>query len=338
MTLGVGRFLLFLLAAGAPSQAETEISGSFEGTLPCADCPGIVYRVDLFTDRAYYLRTRYLDRDGIFDDIGSWALSSDGRTLVLKGGREAPLSFSWTDGGRALTKLDLEGRPIESRGNHELTRVADPTPLEPRLTMRGMFTYMADTAVFEECLTRRRLPVAMEAEYISLERAYTENRAEPGQAIAANVEGRIVERVHVEGPARPMLVVERFLGLSPGERCGDPFATEPFESTYWKLTLLNGAAVVPVERRVEAHLLFESEGRLAGSDGCNRLFGSYSLEGEKIQFGRIGSTMMACLNTRDREFVEALGKSATWRVLGPHLELRSDDGVLLARFEAVPRK
>jgi copper homeostasis protein (lipoprotein) len=327
------RFGAWLWLLALPPQAR-EISGSFEGVLPCADCPGIEYRVDLFPDGVYYLRTRYLEKPGgPFDDIGTWVLSSEGTTLVLKGGREAPLFFSWTDGGRSLTKLDLEGRPIESTRNHELARVAAPTPFEPRLTMRGMFTYMADSAVFEECLSRRKLPVAMEADYISLERAYSEKRAEPGQALLANVEGRIVERVHMEGPSRPVLVVERFLGLSPGGNCGDR-STEPFEGTYWKLTLLNGTAVVPVERRSEAHLLFESEGRLAGSDGCNRLFGTYSLEGEKIQFGRMGSTMMACQNTRDREFVEALGKTATWRILGTHLELRGRAGELLARFEA----
>jgi copper homeostasis protein (lipoprotein) len=336
MSFASGGFLVSLLALGASPQTATEISGSFEGTLPCADCPGIEHRVDLFADRVYYMRTRYLEKtDGTFDYVGTWALASDGKTLALKGGREEPLYFAWAEGGEKLTKLDLEGRPIESTQNHDLTRIAEPAPFEPRLAMRGMFSYMADSAIFQECLTGRKLPVTMEADYISLERAYLEKRAAPGQAIAANVEGRIVERVHMEGPARPMLVVERFVGLSPGETCGDRFATEPFANTYWKLMLLNGTAVVPVERRSEAHLLFETEGRLAGSDGCNRLFGSYSLEGEKIQFGRIGSTMMACLNTRDREFVEALGKTATWRILGSQLELRGRAGELLARFEAV---
>jgi len=136
-----------------------------------------------------------------------------------------------------------------------------------------------------------------------------------------------------------MLVVERLLGLSPGETCGARFVTEPFENTYWKLTELNGTAIVPIERRSEAHLLFQGEGRFAGADGCNRLFGGYSLEGGKITFGQMGGTLMACPDAvRDREFLAALGEAATWRVLGSHLELRSDKDVLLARFEAVQRK
>jgi copper homeostasis protein (lipoprotein) len=210
--------------------------------------------------------------------------------------------------------------------------------LEPPVAMRGMFSYMADAALFEDCDTGRKLPVAMEGDYVALERAYMNERGEPGQAILAKVEGRIVERVNMEGPARPTLVVERFLGLSPGESCGGPSVAEPLESTYWKLTELNGTEVVPVQGRGEAHLIFQAEGRLAGSDGCNRLFGSYSLEGEKIQFGRTGGTLMACTQTvRDREFVEALGKAVSWRVLGSHLELRGAEDELLVRFTAKER-
>jgi copper homeostasis protein (lipoprotein) len=315
--------------------AAGEISGTFQGVLPCADCPGIEYRVDLFTDGVYYLRARYQEREGAFDDIGSWVLSKSGTTLLLKGGREALLFFSWADAGRALVALDTEGNPIQSSHNLELARVSNPSPLEPRLPMKGMFRYMADAALFEECLTGRKLPVAMEGDYAALERAYLEKRAEPGSELLASVEGRIVERVNMEGPARPTLVVERFLSVLPGESCSSRFAAEPFEGTYWKLTELNGTAVVPIERRSEAHVIFDSEGRFAGSDGCNRMFGSYTLEGEKIHFGRVGSTLMACPDgTRDREFVESLGKTLKWRTLGSLLELRSGDDALLARFEA----
>jgi copper homeostasis protein (lipoprotein) len=318
---------LFFLAIQSP-----EVSGSFEGTLPCADCPGIVYRVDLFPDGLFYLRLTYLEREGgPYDDIGTYQL--DGATLVLKGGREASVYFRWADGGRALVKLDTAGRPIESKHNHTLARIENPSPVEPRLELRGRFTYVADAPVFEECVTRRKFPVAMEKDYLALERAYAEKRGEPGQAILAAVAGRIVHRVNMEGPARPMLVVERFVELRPGETCGGK-EPGPLSTAYWKLTQLNGTAVVTV--RSEAHLLFHDEGKLAGSDGCNRIFGSYELDGDKIQFGRMGSTLMACPEAvRDRELADALAKASTWRIVDNHLELRSQDDEVLARFEAV---
>jgi heat shock protein HslJ len=70
------------------------------------------------------------------------------------------------------------------------------------------------------------------------------------------------------------------------------------------------------------------------------MFGRYTLEGKKIQFGKMGSTLMARPEgTRDHELVEALGKAVTFRrTLGSLLELRSGDGAFLARFEAEPAK
>ncbi len=329
---------LWLSLAGAAQTAE--IAGTYEGVLPCADCPGIAYRLDLFADHAYNLRIRYLEKtDGVFDDIGRWALSSDGKALALKGGREELLFFALSADGKTLTKLDLEGKPIASAQNHDLARVPKPEPFEPRLSMRGTFLYMADAAVFTECLTRRKLPVVMEEDYAALERAYSETRTEPGLEVLAMVDGRIVERVNMEGPARPMLVVERFDSLSVGESCGKLFDTAPLEATYWKLTQLNGTAVVPKAESREAHLVFQTEGRMAGSDGCNRMFGSYTLANDTIRFGKMGGTLMACREpARDREFTAALEKATKWRILGSQLELRGGQDELLARFQAEPKK
>ncbi|MEW1981810.1 META domain-containing protein [Citricoccus sp. NPDC079358] len=39
---------------------------------------------------------------------------------------------------------------------------------------------------------------------------------------------------------------------------------------------------------------FEAEGQLYGSDGCNRLRGEWTLTAERIDVGRLVSTMMFC--------------------------------------------
>ncbi|WP_313822230.1 META domain-containing protein [Citricoccus sp.] len=39
---------------------------------------------------------------------------------------------------------------------------------------------------------------------------------------------------------------------------------------------------------------FEAGGRLHGSDGCNRLRGEWTVTAERIDFGRLVSTMMFC--------------------------------------------
>ena len=176
--------LAFLLALGPVSAAGQArgagavlgaLPASFAGDLPCADCEGIRYRLNLFPDGAFFLGMTYLGKgdSAVFDDIGTWMLSSNRQVLVLQGGREASTRFRVVD-AKTLRKLDLEGRDIESALNYALTRTATFERMEPRLTLRGMFRYMADAGLFTECSTGQRWPVAQEADNATLEREYSE--------------------------------------------------------------------------------------------------------------------------------------------------------------------
>jgi copper homeostasis protein (lipoprotein) len=319
---------------------QFDLPASFTGTLPCADCEGIDYRLDLFEDRAFFLRTIYRGRSpGEFDDVGSFDWSSDGRALIAQGGREAPLRFS-IESADEIRLLDLSGQPVDSKLDYSLRRAAAPAPLEPRLNLRGLYRYMADAGLFDECSTGRRLPVAMEADNAALERAYLEQRPEPFAPVMALVEGRIAMRMPMEGPGPvPMLVPERFLRLSPGESCPPRFATAPLEGTSWRLVSLGGKAVFPPEGRPRPSLDLDAEAaRATGTDGCNRFMGGYSLDGDRLSFKELASTMMACVDGMEeaQRFTAALGATARYRVMGVHLELFDAAGAVLARFEAQP--
>ena len=221
--------------------------------------------------------------DASFDDIGSWTVASDRRTLVLSGGREAPLKFAIKD-ANTLRQLDLEGREIASSLNDDLRRTQDLQPLEPRLLMRGMYKYFADAGRFTECLTRKNWPVAQEQDNAALESAYAKARRQPGEEMLVNLEGRVAMRPKMEGEGQqPTLVVERFIGIWPGETCGARFATEPLENTYWKLTRLGDAPVTVASQQREPHFILNPESRrVGGSGGCNRLTGSYELHGDQL--------------------------------------------------------
>ena len=136
---------------------------------------------------------------------------------------------------------------------------------------------------------------------------------------------------------QPTLVVERFTGIWPGETCGARFATEPLENTYWKLTRLGNAVVTVASQQQEPHLILNPESRrVSGSGGCNRLVGSYELQGDKLTFGQMAGTRMACLEGSDIEqaLLEALRHVRTWKITGQHLELFDAAGTMVARFEA----
>ena len=326
--------------AGKPGDLFAQLPASFAGILPCADCEGIEYQLDIMPDGSYALRMSHLGRAArqVSDDVGTWALASDGITLALKGGREAPVFFSIENPG-TLRKLDLLGRPIESRLDYDLRRLPAFQPIEPRLAMQGLFRYLADAASFEECTTGRNLPVAMEGGYRDLERAYLAAKHEPGQPLMAVIEGAIAMRPPMEGPGPvPTLVVDRFLRLEPDASCAPRFRTARLEGTEWRLVALgdDAFAAAPGGPPRPSLLLRGEDRRASGSDGCNRFMAGYELEGDSLRFTQAASTMMACPDGMDvsRRFNEALTSTVRWRVLGRQLELQGEDGRVLARLEA----
>lgn len=46
--------------------------------------------------------------------------------------------------------------------------------------------------------------------------------------------------------------------------------------------------------QTEPSLELTKSGGVTGTDGCNRLTGDYTVEGDKVVFGQIASTMMFC--------------------------------------------
>jgi copper homeostasis protein (lipoprotein) len=318
---------------------DAELAGSFVGTLPCADCGGIEVRIDVFGDGVFYQRTSYLGKgdDAVFDSIGSWSHATGESTVALFGDGREPEQWRVVDPS-TLRKLDTDGQDIESALNYDLIRAEGLDPLEPRLAMRGMYVHMADAAMFRECLTGRRFPVAMEGASIDVERAYLETRREPGAEVLVSVVGRLAERPPMEGDGPvEMLVVDELAGAWPGETCGARMSVSVLEDTLWMLTRLGGRpAVVEPEQRAP-HLVLQSRDRqVVGFGGCNRMVGPYAIDGTTIDFGHMAMTQMACPTGMETEaaFAKALGAAVRYRLLAQHLELIDAEGTTLARLEA----
>ena len=102
------------------------------------------------------------------------------------------------------------------------------------------------------------------------------------------------------------------------------------EDTHWRLIILGDAPLTGPTMILDA-----KERRVSGSGGCNRLTGSYELDGDRLTFGAIASTRMACPQGMDTEqaFHEAMGRVSGWRIEGQHLELFDAADVRVARFE-----
>src|SRR6056297_560224 len=266
--------------------AGLELPATFTGTLPCADCPGIRHQLNLWPDGVFHLRREWLGRDGSESDLGRWRLDPSRDAILLYGGREMPLQFE-VKGPRTLRQLDIQGRHIESDLPYELTSDGTLSRLDLDLSMHGMFRYLADAARFEVCYTGRSYPVAMEGDYLALERAYVAaDKRAPGAPLMASFQGRITERPAMEGDQLiPTVVVERFVGLFPSQTCERAMSEASLPSTYWRIVALAGEPIPPVQNRREPHLILRlPDNRYRATVGCNQLTGSYSVNGERISF------------------------------------------------------
>lgn len=316
------------------------LPASWVGDLPGASGP-IRWQVDLDADGTYQLRQTYLNRDPErgFDDIGRWQLDAEGR-LVLRGGREAPVFLEPMRRGRRLRKLDLEGQRIRSRLNDRLRRLSSPQPIDPQLNLVGLFRYMADAPSIELCATGHTLPVAMEADYLPLERAYLQSGA-AGAPRLATLEGLITTRPSMEEtqPPQRTLVVQSFSRLGEEQTC--PGAqTRPLRGTSWRLQSLEaaGGPQQPPAGGRPVELLFDTgSDRVSGGGGCNRLMGGFSLDGAALRFSPLASTKMACREpVMDFEVsvLRALEQVRGWRIEGSELFLLDAGGSTLLHYQA----
>lgn len=121
---------------------------------------------------------------------------------------------------------------------------------------------------------------------------------------------------------------------------GDDQGSEVLFMFRWELKELNGNSI-GVDKRAQFFLLFTpgQVGRVSGKGGCNRLTGTFELEGERsMKFGAIASTKMACPEMeQETVFLKALAETNQWKIIDNQLFLLKD-GANLAVFQSVTVK
>ena len=110
----------------------------------------------------------------------------------------------------------------------------------------------------------------------------------------------------------------------------------PLLDTYWKLVALADLKPTDQPGSREPHVVFHTAGgAVTGSDGCNSIRATYTLDGESLKIGVLMGTLMACPvpDRLDRRFREALVIARSWRISDGKLTLLDADGTVLARFD-----
>ena len=105
----------------------------------------------------------------------------------------------------------------------------------------------------------------------------------------------------------------------------------PLEQTWY------AAGEHPVADKALPTITLEN-GKLTGTDSCNRLMGSYELRGKRSIRFKVASTMMACPDmTMANAFNAALAKARRYEIKDGFLVLRSTFGKQVLQLKAISK-
>lgn len=110
--------------------------------------------------------------------------------------------------------------------------------------------------------------------------------------------------------------------------------------TAWDVISYNNGqqAVVSVMLGTQITAVFDPDGNLSGSAGCNNYTASYQTDGNNISIGPAAATRMFCAEPegvmdQEVQYLTALQTAATYRIDGSQMEMRTADGALVATFQ-----
>ena len=107
----------------------------------------------------------------------------------------------------------------------------------------------------------------------------------------------------------------------------------------WKLVSYESPGnLTPAAPDVDASVIFGEDGTISGNVGCNSFGGDYKVDGDKITFGPISSTLMMCaeaaIGDQETAVLNTLTETVTFVIAGDKLTITSADGssvIVLAR-------
>jgi len=116
-----------------------------------------------------------------------------------------------------------------------------------------------------------------------------------------------------------------------------PPAPAPLVGTTWTLdSFFASDAVSSVITGTTITAVFDKDGKVTGSAGCNRYFGSYTMTGTSLSVGSVGSTKMSCtspgVGQQESTYLASLGRTASFSVTGNRLVLADANGTKLLSF------
>jgi heat shock protein HslJ/uncharacterized membrane protein len=347
-------------ANGKPVAALTPdaVQGRYEGYLPCADCPGIEYKLWLSADGTFSESVFYTGRSGQ-PAVRKGTYTVEGDILVLDKSEAGLKYFAPLPHG--LQVLDIHGRPITGNLSRRyiLTRKTESEDAmltnETLMLMRKKLDQGVDFYAFGNepswsldidfekgmwftsltDLPEMNTPPGREdkAQDADVTRYFAQTEA--GTLIVTVLRGECTDEISGEQfPFKARVDVKRSSDndYTSFKGCGR-YAMDSRLNDIWVLTLFADRQLEAQDFRkgfpvLEFHL---NENRVVGSTGCNQISGKFETRGNRITIGQLATTRMACPNmTFEQEFLAAItNKSFQYSIDAGRLMLTGDNGVVM---------
>lgn len=325
-------------------------AGSWTGVLPCADCPGIDYSLNLHAGGHYEETMVYQERSvDPVKTIGAWKLDKECLVVLQAANSKAKQYFKFT--GENLVQLDGD--------KHEL-----PAPIAERYILSRK-PEGADRAT-QDRLTRGIVFVATGNEpFWSVELNGKEElffKALDGPELKAkaikddDAAGQLTARYSATGNdiSLRLEIIRRSCTDDMSGAVSD-WTTNVYVTQAGKETIYKGCGTYMGDYRLNDIWTLRTiddltlnaqdfpdglptlelemgKKRLSGFAGCNRYFGTFQLEDHHLIFSEIGSTRMACPPTMNIEnkLLEALsGQKLSYTLTGKVLRLTGNGHTLI---------
>ncbi|MFZ2523504.1 MAG: META domain-containing protein [Minisyncoccia bacterium] len=102
----------------------------------------------------------------------------------------------------------------------------------------------------------------------------------------------------------------------------------------WVKTLMNDGKVIIPKKPEAFTLTLENDGRFGATTDCNGVGGDYKVTGKNLVFTRMMSTLMACQDSQEQDFTQALGSVQSYMFTSKGelvFMLKADSGTMVFR-------
>lgn len=324
--------LLFVSCTEKPSLNDT-----FYGITPCADCPGILYELELKEDFTFSEKSTYLDREAEVKNLGTYTIEED---LLILESEEGIKKLRIK--GDELLLLDADDNEVTG----ELTEYYKLNKEQPNLNLFY-------DAVTEYSFKAHGVEPFWSAKIGTDKKLYLSTLFDDGEqlhvlnlpearSISEHAQSYMIEtdKLQLELMLRPetcqdgmaddkfthqvdlRLKTEDWTNFRELRGCGAYNGNYRLQNT-WSLVSIDGKQISETNRG--AHLVFDVDNQtFYVNGGCNNINGVASISNTTVGFKNTVSTLMACENLDEEQlFISKLE--------GQTFEIHIDHGKLLLK-------